>query len=356
MRKVKPIILNNYDLQTLKSWAGSKVIEARLKERARIILLAHEGKTNKEIADYMHTREATIGKWRSRFVSSGLAGLEDMERTGKPKEYKADIEKIILRLLDEKPPEGFSTWNGSLIAEHLGTVSADFVWRVLKKYDIHLQRKHSWCISTDPEFATKAADIIALYLDPPNNAVIISVDEKPAIQALERAQGWLKLPNGKAITGYNHEYKRHGTINLFAAFEISTGLIKTNQFQRRRRKEFLLFMNSVIKQYEGKEIHVVLDNLRTNKPKHDLWLARHKNVHFHYTPTHASWLNQVEVWFSILTKHALQKTSFASIEQLMEAIEKYCVAYNKNAHPFEWTKKRVFQSPYVCNEIIKSIS
>jgi hypothetical protein len=137
---------------------------------------------------------------------------------------------------------------------------------------------------------------------------VICVDEKPAIQALERAQGWLKLPNGKAITGYNHEYKRHGTINLYAALDISTGLIKTNQFQRRRRKEFLQFMNGVIKQYEGLQIHVVLDNLSTHKPK-----------------------------------HALQKTSFTSIEQLMEAIEKYCVVYNKNAHPFEWTKQKVFQ-------------
>jgi transposase len=232
---------------------------------------------------------------------------------------------------------------GTLIAEHLGTVSDDYVWRVLKKFDIHLQRKHSWCISTDPQFAEKAADIIAMYLDPPTNAVVISVDEKPAIQALERAQGWLKLPNGKAITGYSHEYKRHGTVNLFAALEISTGLIKTNQFQRRRRKEFLLFMNEVIKQYEGQEIHVILDNSSTHKPKNDQWLARHKNVHFHFTPTHASWLNQVEVWFSILTRHNLRKASFTSVEQLIDSIEKYSEAYNKNAHPFEWTKQKVFQ-------------
>jgi len=351
MRQAKQVILNKHDIETLTSWAGSATIEARFKERAKIILLAHEGKTNKEIANFMHTREATIGKWRSRFIRSGLTGLEDMKRTGKPKEYNSAIERKILRLLDEKPPEGYSSWNGNLIAQHLGTVSDDFVWRVLKKHDIHLQRRHSWCVSTDPEFASKAADIVGLYLDPPSNAVVICVDEKPAIQALERAQGWLKLPNGKAITGYNHEYKRHGTINLYAALEISTGQIKTNKFQRRRRKEFLTFMNDVIKQYEGQHIHVVLDNLRTHKPKHDRWLARHKNVHFHYTPTHASWLNQVEVWFSILTRHALRKSSFsstqqlieASTQQLIEAIEKYCVAYNKNANPFEWKKQKVFQ-------------
>jgi transposase len=346
MKTAKPIVLNKHDLQTLKSWANSTTIEARIKERAKIILLAHEGKTNKEIAEYMHTREATIGKWRSRFVQSGLAGLEDLERTGKPREYSAAIEKKILQLLDTKPPEGYSSWNGNLIAEHMGNVSADFVWRVLKKHGIQLQRKHSWCISTDPEFAAKSADIIGLYLDPPNNAVVICVDEKPAIQALERAQGWLKLPNGKAITGYNHEYKRHGTINLFAALEISTGLIKTNQFPRRRRKEFLLFMNDVIKEYEGLQIHVVQDNSSTHKPKNDQWLARHKNIYFHYTPTHASWLNQVEVWFSILTRHALHKANFTSIEKLIEAIERYCEVYNKHAHPFEWTKQKVFQRTF----------
>lgn len=343
MRQAESINLSKRDIQTLTSWAGSATIEARFKERAKIILLAHEGKTNKEIAYFMHTREATIGKWRNRFSRLGLAGLEDMKRTGKPKEYNASMEKKILHLLDEKPPEGYSSWNGNLIAKRMGTVSDDFVWRVLKKHNIHLQRKHSWCVSTDPEFASKAADIVGLYLDPPNNAVVICVDEKPAIQALERAQGWLKLPSGKAITGYNHEYKRHGTINLYAALEITTGQIKTNQFQRRRRKEFLLFMNDVIKQYEGQQIHVVLDNLRTHKPKHDRWLARHKNVYFHYTPTHASWLNQVEVWFSILTRHALQKSSFTSTEQLVEALENYCEAYNQHAHPFEWTKRKVFQ-------------
>jgi len=343
MRQAKEIFLNKRDIQTLTSWTKSSTIEARLKERAKIILLAHEGKLNKEIADFMHTREATICKWRNRFITSGITGLEDNSRTGKPREYDLATEKKILRLLDKQPPEGYSSWNGNLIAQQLGDVSKDFVWRILKKHDIQLQRKHSWCVSTDPEFASKAADIVGLYLEPPNNAVVICVDEKPAIQALERAQGWLKLPNGKAITGYSHEYRRHGTINLFAALEVSTGLIQSMQSERRRRKEFLQFMNEVVSQHPHQEIHVILDNLRTHKPKHDMWLARHKQVHFRYTPTHASWLNQVEVWFSILTRHALKKASFVSIDQLMEAIEKYCHAYNQNAHPFEWTKKKVFQ-------------
>ena len=161
-------------------------------------------------------------------------------------------------------------------------------------------------------FAQKAADVVALYLQPPENAVVLSVDEKPHIQALERAQGWLKLPNSKALTGFNHEYKRHGTTTLFAALEITTGLVKAGHYRRRRRVEFLHFMNRIVAQHPGWEMHVILDNLNTHKPKHDRWLARHKNVHFHFTPTHASWLNQVEVWFSILSRHALAGASFTS--------------------------------------------
>ncbi|MBW1845683.1 MAG: IS630 family transposase [Deltaproteobacteria bacterium] len=231
------------------------------------------------------------------------------------------------------------------MANALADVSEHQVWRVLRKHGIHLQRRHSWCISTDPQFAEKAADIVGLYLSPPDNAVVISVDEKPAIQALERAQGYLKLPNGKAITGYNHEYKRHGTTTLFAALNIATGQVNAGHYNRRRRKEFLDFMNSVIAEYQDKEIHVILDNLKTHKPKHERWLPRHKNVHFHYTPTHASWLNQIEIWFSILTRKALRGTSFVSVKQLRKAISNFIESYNKDATPFEWKKTRVKAVP-----------
>jgi len=343
MKTAGVILLKSNDLQTLTSWAKNHTIETRYKERAKIILMASEGKNNKEIAEFLHTREATVSKWRNRFLHEGLAGLDDLKRPGKPKEYDFKTERSVLLALNKKPPEGYSTWSGSLLAEYLGNVSDDFIWRILKKHGIQLQRKHSWCVSTDPEFAAKAADIVGLYLDPPENAMVICVDEKPAIQALERAQGWLKLPNGKAITGYNHEYKRHGTVTLFAALEVSTGLVKTKQFQRRRRKEFLEFMNGVVEQYSNQELHVILDNLNTHKPKHDRWLARHKNVHFHYTPTHASWLNQVEIWFSILSRKALKNLSCTSVDQLKEAIIKFDKVYNEKAAPFEWTKSVVYQ-------------
>ncbi len=194
-------------------------------------------------------------------------------------------------------------------------------------------------MSTDPEFATKAADIVGLYLAPPENAVVLCVDEKPAIQALERAQGYLKLPNGRALTGFSHHYKRHGTTTLFAALEAATGLVRTGHYHRRRRREFLDFMNDLVVQYPpGQEIHVVLDNLNTHKPKHDRWLARHKNVRFHFTPTRASWLNQVEIWFSILWLRVLRGGSFTSPKQVREAIDRFLESYTKEAAPFEWTK------------------
>ncbi|MDP2950350.1 MAG: IS630 family transposase [Chloroflexota bacterium] len=220
--------------------------------------------------------------------------MADGRRPGKKAKYDRDTEQRILALLDTPVPAGYATWAGRLVAKALGDVSPHHVWRVLRRHGIHLQRRRSWCVSTDPQFAQKAADIVGLYMNPPENAVVISVDEKPAIQALERAQGWLRLPDGQAVRGFNHEYKRHGTTTLFAALEVATGLVRVGHYQRRRRREFLDFMNGVVTLHPDTELHVVLDNLNTHKPKHDRWLARHPNVHLHYTPTHASWLNQVE--------------------------------------------------------------
>ena len=218
---------------------------------------------------------------------------------------------------------------------------ADWVWAVLRRRGISLERRRSRCVSSDPQFAPKAADIVGLYLDPPQHAVVLSVDEKPAIQALERAQGWLRLPNGKALSGFNHEYQRHGTSTLFAALEVATGQVKAGHFDRRRRREFLQFMNEVVAAYPGRELHVILDNLSTHKPKLDGWRWRHRQVHFHFTPTHASWLNQIEVWFSVLTRQALRGASFTSVEEWRRAIDAFIAVYNAQAAPFEWTKRYV---------------
>jgi transposase len=209
-----------------------------------------------------------------------------------------------------------------------------------------LQRRRSWCISTDPEFGPKSADIIALYLHPPENALVLSIDEKPYIQALQRAQGYLRLPNGRALSGFSHDYKRHGTTTLFGALNVLTGLVKVGHYKRRRRREFLHFMNQVIADYpKGLEIHVILDNLNTHKPKHDRWLARHTHVHFHYTPTHASWLNQIECWLSIMSRGALRGASFTAPEEVRLAIDRFVEVYNPKAAPFEWRKEVVHPVP-----------
>lgn len=340
-RQAPEINLTPDEEQSLRSLVRSGKTEKRIAERAEIILAAFEGQSNFEIAKSLKTRPARVSKWRRRFANDRLAGLTDAVRPGKPATYGNDTEKKILVKLDEPPPEGFSQWNGRLLAEAL-EISKDQVWRILRKHDISLQRKRSWCISTDPEFAKKSADIIGLYLDPPENAMVLCVDEKPHIQALERAQGWLKLPDGKALTGFSHHYKRHGTTTLFAALEVATGLVKTGHYQRRRRIEFLDFMNKIVADYPEVEIHVILDNLNTHKPKRDMWLKRHKNVHFHYTPTSASWLNQIECWFSILSRNALKGASFTSPKQIIQAVESFLKVYNKNAAPFEWTKRKVY--------------
>jgi len=342
--RTKPIELTAKEKETLERMVRSSTAEQRQVFRARLILFASAGLAGTEIAKQLGCRTATVSKWRRRFLGQRLEGLKDAPRPGKHRLYTAETERRILAMLDEPVPEGYSRWNGPLLAKALGDVNVQFVWKVMRRHNIALERRHSWCISTDPDFAAKAADIVGLYLHPPDNAVVLSIDEKPSIQALERAQGWLRLPNGKAITGYAHEYKRHGTSNLFAALNVATGEVQVKHTQRRRRVEFLAFMNQVVARYGEREIHVILDNLSTHKPKHDKWLQRHKNVKLHYTPTRASWLNQIEVWFSKLSRDALKGASFTSPAELRKAIDSYIKVHNANAKPFKWTKAVVKQS------------
>jgi transposase len=303
--------------------------------------LAAAGLASRAIARELGCRHHTVSKWRVRFAKARLAGLADAPRSGKPKTYDGAADRRILALLDRPPPAGCARWTAPLLAKQLGDVSDQHIWRFLRAQRIDLAGRRSWCLSTDPEFVAKAADIVGLYLDPPDNAIVLAVDEKPAIQALERAQGYLKLPNGRALTGFAHEYGRRGTTTLFAALDIATGQIKAKHTKRRRRAEFLDFMNAVVADAPDREIHVILDNLSTHKPKRDAWLARHKNVHFHFTPTHASWLNQVEIWFSILARSTLQGASFTSVTQLRAAIDAFIDSYNQHAVPFQWRKAKV---------------
>jgi transposase len=351
-KRATVVILSSEDRFTLERWVRSAKTEQRLAQRGRVILAAASGQSTTAIARAEGLRPASVSKWRVRFARVGLVGLQDAPRPGAVRRYGPATERRILAKLDEPPPSGHATWTGALVARALGEVSKHQVWRVLRTRGIHLQRRRSWCISTDPQFAAKAADIVGLYLDPPENAVVLSVDEKPYIQALERAQGYLKLPNGQAVTGFSHEYKRHGTTTLFAALEVLTGQVRGGHAQRRRRRDFLAFLNEVVALYPGKVLHVVLDNLNIHKPKHDRWRTRHPNVHFHFTPTHASWLNQIECWFSILTRRALRGASFTSPQEVREAIDRFVAAYNQQAVPFEWTKREirnVHPKPYYAN-------
>ena len=238
------------------------------------------------------------------------------------------------------PPTGMASWDGGSLARAL-RVSEHAVWRALRKEGIQLRRHCSWCVSSDPEFADKAADVIGLYLNPPQNALVLSVEEKPSIQALERARGYVQTSNAKIVQGIKRIYKRHATINVFAALEVATGVIRGKTRQTKKRADFQAFMHEVLaEQPAHRQIHVILENLSPHK-KNEQWLAMHPNLTFHFTPTRASWLNQVEIWFAIIQRKALRNASFGSIEQLIKAIHDFAPAYHENAAPFGWRKREV---------------
>jgi len=331
--------------------ADRLVLEARLRAptteqrevlRARIVLLADEDRSTRSIAKLVDVMPRTVSLWRGRYAREGLAGLAGRPLPGAKPKYGVQTGKRILAVLDRPPPAGYGRWTGQLIADDLGDVHAQQVWRFLRAQKIDLVARKSWCESQDPEFVAKAADVVGLYLAAPEKAVVICVDEKPSIQALERAQGYLKLPNGRALTGQSHDYKRHGTTTLFAAFEVASGKVTAAHSKRRRRVEFLEFMDEVVAVYPDQELHVVLDNLNTHK-NNDAWLEAHPNVSFHFTPTSASWLNQVEIWFSILQGKSLKGASFTSVQQLKQHIDDFIASYNTNSKPFKWTKAKVHQ-------------
>jgi len=341
MPKTAPIPrCSEEDRHLLEDWARSRTLEARVVERARIVLQCLEGKAVNAIARALRVRPNTVIDWRRRFEREGIAGLHDRPRSGKPPRYRETFRNSVLATLELPPPPGQARWDGPAVATQL-RASVHAVWRVLRTEGICLSRQRSWCVSTDPEFATKAAEIVGLYLNPPEKALVLSVDEKPSIQALERATGYVETDNGTIVRGLKSTYKRHGTLNLFAALEVATGTIRTQTTQKKRRVEFLEFMDHLVRDLPpGREIHVILDNYCIHK-KNDAWLVAHPNVSFHFTPTSASWLNQVEIWFGILSRKALRGASFRNLEQLRQAIEDFVAAYGPTAKPFIWRKREV---------------
>lgn len=329
------------DVAGLTAISTSGVEEARLVERARIVLACLDGKQIQQVAQEFGVSIPTVSKWRQRFALWGLRGLFDQPRSGKPLTYNAAFRNRVLALLEQPPPPGMSHWDGPSVAEKLGA-SVHAVWRILRREGIYLQRVRSWCVSTDKEFAPKAAEVVGLYLNPPVNAVVLSVDEKPSMQAIERPSGYVETDSGAVVRALKSTYKRHGTLNLFAALEVGTGQVKAKITEYKKRADFQSFLDGVIAdQPADKEIHVILDNYSTHK-KNDTWLAKFEGrVQFHFTPTSASWLNQIEIVFSLLQRKTLNGASFKTKDQLRDAIEAFIRRHNERAKPFRWRKREV---------------
>jgi len=329
------------EVSRLTAISTSRTEEARLVERARIVLACLEGKQIQHVARDLGVSIPTVGKWRKRFALWGVRGLLDQPRPGKPVTYDAAFRNRVLALLEQPPPSGMSHWDGPAVAERLGG-SVYAVWRVLRREGIYLQRVRSWCVSTDKEFAPKAAEVVGLYLNPPVNAVVLSVDEKPSLQAIERPSGYVETDSGAVVRALKSTYKRHGTLNLFAALEVGTGQVQGKITEHKKRTDFQSFLDGVIAdQPADKEIHVILDNYCTHK-KNDTWLAKFEGrVQFHFTPTSASWLNQIEIVFSLLQRKTLNGASFKTKDQLRDAIEAFIRNHNERAKPFKWRKREV---------------
>ena len=341
-RTAKVVTCDKEVRQRLEQIARSQKEEIRLVRRARIILGCLDGKRIKDISAELGEKADVIIKWRDRFIAEGISGLSDVARSGKPVTYGDEWKREVLEKLDEKPPNNLSRWDEPTLARELNT-SEDAIQRFLQKEGIQLARMRTWCISTDPEFSAKAADIVGLYLNPPTNAIVISIDEKPSIQALSRTTGFVKTSNGKIVSAIKSTYRRNGTQNLFAALEVATGAIHGLTTKSKKRVDFLAFMNDLLSELpygDEVEYHVILDNYCIHK-RCDEWLSEHPNVFFHFTPTSASWLNQVEIWFNIMTRKVLRGASFDNTKALSDAIRGYIDSYNETAKPFVWKKREV---------------
>ena len=304
--------------------------------RSRIVLAAAEGKENQQIAADLRIPPVTVGKWRRLFAAHGLEGLRDAPRPGRPLKHDAETRhKVQTRVCQQ--PNDQSRWSVRTLAAELGLPSST-VHRMLVASKLQPHRIRTFTFSPDPDFEAKLLDIVGLYLNPPENAFVLCVDEKPGIQALDRTQPLLPL-RAKKPRSWTNEYVRHGTQTLLAALEIATGKVVAHVRDRRTTVDFLSFMNDVVKAYPLRELHVILDNLNIHKNEAaKQWLLQHPRVHFHYTATHASWMNMIECFFSILTRQALTHSVQRSKKDLKELLHRYLNKYSENPTPFTWTK------------------
>lgn len=314
----------------------SSAVRAGVAQRARIVLLAGEGVSNAEIARRVGVSRPTVLSWRDRYQAGGVGALQDLDRSGRPVEV--DEAAIVVATVTPPPPRlGVTHWSSRLLGEHLGHSFATIA-RVWRKWNLQPWRTQTFKFSTDPELDAKVRDVVALYLNPPDKAVVVCVDEKSQVQALDRTAPILPIRPGLPER-QTHDYVRHGTTTLFAALEVATGKVTSSCYNRHTHAEFLAFLKQVAKAYPRVKLHVVVDNYATHKhPKVKAWLARNPRVTLHFTPTSASWMNMVEIFFGIITRQAIRRGTFTSVKDLIAAIETFIDAWNDRCEPFAWTK------------------
>jgi len=336
---IRITVLRRGDRATLERWVRSRTTPQRVVERARIVLASADGVAGNTIGRTLGVSRPTVSRWLDRYDADGAAGLRaDRPRSGRPKQLDAATEAaLIQKTLEEAPPDGSTHWSGRVMAKATGWHPTT-ITRLWRAHGIKPHRTTTFKLSTDPAFVDKLHDVVGLYLDPPKRAVVFSVDEKSQIQALDRTQPGLPLKNGRAGT-FTHDYKRHGTTTLFAALDVATGAIHHQCLPRHRREEFLRFMTRLERHVsKGLSIHVILDNYATHKtPEVEQWLRQHPRVHFHFTPTSASWLNLVERFFSELTTRQLRRLAVTSVHELEAAIHHYITRRNAAPTPVTWT-------------------
>jgi transposase len=330
------LLLRSGDHDELVRLTRSSSVRAGLAQRARIVLLASEGVKNAEIAERVGVTRPTVNLWRSRYAEQGLAGLADVDRPGRPK--TVDQRMIIAETLRPPPARlGVTHWSSRLLATQLKLHHAT-ITKAWKAFGVQPWRAETFKFSTDPELVAKVTDVIGLYLHPPENAIVLCVDEKSQIQALDRTQKVLPMQPGHAEQR-THDYVRHGTSTLFAALEIATGQVTGLCKNRHRHQEFLLFLRHLARAYPDCQLHLIMDNYAAHKrPEVKAWLAANPRIQVHFTPTSGSWLNLVEVWFGIIERQAVRRGSFRSVRELNAKIRQFINGWNQRKHPFIWTK------------------
>jgi transposase len=336
-RRAPHIELTAEERSSLESIIRSPSAEQRDVLRARIVLLAAAGRRNEQIQEELNISKPVVVKWRRRFVADRIAGLADQAGRGRKRKYDAAIRHRIAAAACSEPPESVGThWSVRTLAKHLG-VGSSVVHAVLSAESIQPHRFRYWKHSNDPEFEPKMLAVIGLYMNPPENAVVLSVDEKTSIQALDRTQPRLRMKPHK-IERLSHEYKRNGTTSLLAALEVHSGQVRAESIKRNNSETFIRFLRRLLQRYPDKELHVIVDNGSSHRSKRtQAWAAKQKRLHLTFTPTHASWLNQIEIWFGILTRKVVRRGIFKSQQELVERLMSFVEAYNKEARPFEWT-------------------